>query len=482
MDTQRLSMMTDLYEFIMCAGYYSSGKSDSTAYFDLFFRSVPDGGAYAVAAGLEQVCDYISSFGFDSTDIDFLRENGIGDRYFLEYLSAVRFSGDIYAVPEGTVVFPNEPILTLRAPICEAQLAETALLNIIGHQTLIATKAARMAYAANGRHLIELGARRAHGPDAAVYGARAAYIGGSSASSCTLASQRYGIPCTGTMAHSWVQAFDCEYEAFCAYLRTHPKSPTLLVDTYDTLGSGVPAACEAIRDILLPQGIRKAAIRIDSGDISRLSKKTREMLDRSGLYDCEIIVSGSLDEYKIQELCRDNAPIDAFGVGQSLITSESSPVFSGVYKLAALEQSGEITPRIKLSESIGKSSLPGVKRTLRYYGADSKAVADEVILADETLPYGKHTIFHPQMPWKSKTLNSYSVRELLVPIYIGGKRVYELPSVEQIKQYCICEKQTLRDELMRLNEPGEYFVDLSERLWELTRRMTGQRRSDFFLV
>ncbi|MBQ7821772.1 MAG: nicotinate phosphoribosyltransferase [Clostridia bacterium] len=481
MDTQKLSMISDFYEFIMGRGYFCSQKADRYAYFDLYFRRVPDGGGYAVAAGLEQVCEYIDSMRFDADDLDFLRERGIDDEDFLRYLSHFRFTGDIFAVPEGTVVFPNEPILTVRAPMIEAQLIETALLLMINHQSLIATKASRMSYAARGKPVLELGARRAHGADAALLGARAAYIGGSHATSCTLAAKLYGIPSVGTMAHSWIQMFDCEYEAFCAHLRQNPYNATLLVDTYDTLGSGMPAACEAIRDVLLPRGITKASVRLDSGDIEYLSKKARAMLDLSGLAECGITVSNSLDEYKISRLCAERAPIDSFGAGESLITSKSSPVFGGVYKLAAVEDGGVILPKIKLSESVSKISVPGVKKLLRFYDTDGKAVADEILLSDEPIPYGSHTIFDPEATWKTKTLVNYSVRELLVPIYLGGERIYELPDVGSIKSYCEREKATLWSEIRRLESPHIYYVDLSERLWTLKRRMTGQRRSEFFL-
>lgn len=481
MNVQKLSMIADFYEFTMCRGYFSLGKADKYAYFDLYFRRVPDGGGYAIAAGLEQVCKYIDNLSFDNDDIDFLRERGICDEDFLSYLSNFRFSGDIFAVPEGTVVFPNEPILTVRAPIIEAQLIETALLLMINHHSLIATKASRIAHAASGKPILELGARRAHGADAALLGARAAYIGGSAATSCTLAAKLYGIPSVGTMAHSWIQMFECEYEAFCAHLRLNPYNATLLVDTYDTLGSGIPAACEAIRDVLLPRGITKAAVRLDSGDIEYLSKKSREMLDMAGLAECSITVSNSLDEYKISRLCSANVPIDSFGVGESLITAKSSPVFGGVYKLAAVEEGGVTVPKIKLSENVSKISVPGVKKVLRYYDSDGKAVADELMLSDEPIPYGNHTIFDPEATWKTKTLMNYSVRELLVPIYIGGERIYELPDVRNIKSYCEREKATLWSEIRRLEGPHIYYVDLSERLWTLKRRMTGQRRSEFFL-
>ena len=481
MEINKLSMISDFYEFLMCRGYLNSGKSTRYAYFDLFFRRVPDKGGFAVAAGLEQICEYIDNLHFESDDIDFLRERGIDDEDFLNYLANFRFSGDIFAVPEGTVVFPNEPILTVRAPITEAQLIETALLLIINHQSLIATKASRMSYAAGTKPILEMGARRAHSPDAAVYGARAAYIGGSHATSCTLAAKRYNIPHVGTMAHSWVQMFDCEYEAFCAYLRQNPYNAILLVDTYDTLGSGIPAASEAIRDILLPRGITKAGVRLDSGDIEYLSKKARAMLDMSGLRECNITVSNSLDEYKIKSLCASGAPIDSYGVGESLICAKSEPVFGGVYKLAAIEEGGVCIPKIKLSESVGKISVPGAKKVLRYYNSDGKAIADEILLSEETVPYGAHTIFDPEATWKTKTLVNYSVRELLVPIYINGERIYELPDVSSIKSYCEKEKSSLWSEIRRLESPHIYYVDLSERLWTLKRRMTGQRRSEFFI-
>ncbi len=481
MDLNKLSMIADFYEFVMCRGYMNTQKAGRYAYFDLFFRRVPDHGGFAIAAGLEQVCEYIDNLHFNKDDLDFLKDRGIDDEDFLSYLAAFRFTGDIFAVPEGTAVFPNEPILTVRAPIIEAQLIETALLLIINHQSLIATKASRMSYAAGGKPILELGARRAHGADAALYGARAAYIGGSHATSCTLAAKKYNIPHVGTMAHSWVQMFDCEYEAFCAYLKQNPHNATLLVDTYDTLGSGMPAASEAIRDVLLPRGITKAAVRLDSGDIEYLSKKAREMLDMAGLAECTITASNSLDEYKISRLCAAGAPIDAYGVGESLICAKSDPVLGGVYKLAAIDEDGVNVPKIKLSENVSKISVPGAKKVLRFYDSDGKAVADELLLSDEPVPFGKHTIFDPNATWKTKTLINYSVRELLVPIYINGERIYELPGVSSIKSYCEREKSTLWSEIRRLEFPHIYYVDLSERLWTLKRRMTGQRRSEFFI-
>ena len=474
---KKLSLIADLYEFIMSGCYFKAGKSDVFATFDLYFRQNPDKGGYAVAAGLENVCDFIDSLRFDGDDIDYLRKIGISDESFLKYLSDFRFTGDIYSVKEGTLVFPNEPILVVRAPIIEAQLIETALLQIINHQTLIATKASRMAYASKGTSVFELGARRAHGSDAAIYGARSAYIGGCSATSCTLAGKLFDLPLVGTMGHSFVQLFDCEYEAFCAYLKNSSEKATLLVDTYDTLNSGIPAAIEAICDI----GANNSAIRLDSGDVLELSRKARIMLDNAGLNNCKIVVSGSLDEYKIDSLVKVGAPIDGFGVGESLICAKTDPVLGGVYKLSAVENEGIITPKIKLSESAGKASLPGAKRVLRYYDKDGRAIADEILLTDEPVPQGEHTIFDSDDTSKTKTIKNYTARELLVPVYKNGVRIYESPTAKEIKCYAEKEKETLWSDILKLDSPEKYYVDLSEKLWLLKRKMTGQRRSDFFM-
>ncbi len=413
-------MLCDFYELTMGNGYYRNGFYKRNVYFDVFFRNVPDGGGFAIAAGLEQIVEYIQQLHFSDDDIAYLRSKGIFDEGFLNYLKNFKFHGDIYAVPEGTPVFPGEPLLTVRAPAIEAQLIETYLLLEINHQSLIATKANRIVRAAQGRAVLEFGSRRAQGADGAVIGARAAYIGGVAGTACTLTDVLYGVPAGGTMAHSWVQMFPSEYEAFKAYCETYPDNPTLLVDTYNTLKSGIPNAIRVFKEILLPRGITNFAIRLDSGDISYLSKKARKMLDEAGLPNCKITASNSLDEYLIRDLMMQGAQVDTFGVGERLITSKSNPVFGGVYKLAAIEDDeGNIIPKIKVSENTAKITNPHFKRLYRLYDRESgKALADELTLRDEVIdPTKPHVIFDPNATWKTKELTDFTVRELQVPIF-----------------------------------------------------------------
>ncbi len=469
MDTGNLAMLCDFYELTMANGYFKNGFYKKTTYFDLFFRTVPDGGGFAIAAGLEQVADYIKNLHFSDDDIGFLRSKNLFDEGFLEYLKGFRFTGDIYAVPEGTPVFPNEPILTVKAPAIEAQLIETYLLLAVNHQSLIATKANRIVRAAQGKTVLEFGSRRAQGADGAVVGARAAYIGGCAGTACTLTDELFGVPAGGTMAHSWVQMFDSEYEAFKTYCEIYPNNATLLVDTYDTLKSGVPNAIRVFKEILVPKGITDFAIRLDSGDISYLSKKARKMLDEAGLESCRIVASNSLDEHLIRDLIMQGAKIDVFGVGERLITAKSAPVFGGVYKLVAVENDeGEIIPKIKVSENTAKITNPHFKRLYRFYDNESgKAIADELCVWDERINSSEpHTIFDPNAVWKTKTLTDYTVRELQVPVFKEGKCVYELPSLNEIKAYCEKQLKTLWDEVKRFENPHTYYVDLSRRLWE----------------
>ena len=382
------------------------------------------------------------------------------------------FSGDIYAVREGTPIFPGEPILTVRAPALEAQLVETYVLLALNHQTMIATKASRIVRAAQGRAVLEFGSRRAQGADAAIIGARAAYIGGCAGTACTLTDKMYGVPAGGTMAHAWVQMFDSEYEAFKAYCEVYPDNATLLVDTYNTLKSGVPNAIRVFKEMLVPKGITNFAIRLDSGDISYLSKKARKMLDDAGLPNCKITASNALDEHLIRDLVMQGAQIDTFGVGERLITSRSEPVFGGVYKLAAVENdAGEIIPKIKVSENTTKITNPGFKRVYRYYDKDSgKALADEICLRDETIDFEQpHDIFDPNATWKVKTLDNYVVRDLLEPIFKNGELVYQLPELKEIQAYCKAQQDTLWDEVKRFENPHKYYVDLSWKLWTLKR-------------
>ena len=463
------TLLCDFYELTMANGYFELGKGDEIAYFDVFFRKVPDGGGFAIAAGLEQVIEYIKNLKFTADDIEFLRGKGIFSEGFLAYLSDFRFTGDIFAVPEGTPIFPGEPIMTVRAPSIEAQFIETFVLLCLNHQSLIATKANRVVRAAQGRPVMEFGSRRAQGADGAVLGARAAYIGGCAATACTISDRDYAIPATGTMAHSWVQMFDTEYEAFEAYCRMYPQNATLLVDTYDVLRSGVPNAIRAFKEILLPQGITKCGIRLDSGDITYLSKKARKMLDEAGLYDCKIVVSNSLDENIIRDIIQQGAKIDSFGVGERLITAKSNPVFGGVYKLVAKEEGGEIVPKIKISENPEKITNPHFKKVYRIFDNESGiAIADLLCVHDEVLdPTAPLELFDPIETWKKKTVTDYTLRELLVPVFKNGECVYELPHISDIRSYCMNEVEHLWDEVKRFENPHRYYVDLSRRLWDV---------------
>ena len=466
---QNMTMLCDFYELTMGNGYLQAGYGDRITYFDLFFRQVPDGGGFAIAAGLEQVVDYIKGLHFEEEDIAYLRGRGIFCEEFLNYLKDFKFTGDIWAVPEGTPVFPREPLITVRAPAIQAQLVETYLLLAVNHQSLIATKASRIVRAARGRAVMEFGSRRAQGADAAILGARAAYIAGCSGTACTISDQCYGVKALGTMAHSWVQMFDSEYEAFRTYCELYPTNAVLLVDTYDTLRSGIPHAIRAFNEVLRPQGITKCGIRLDSGDMSYLTQKARKMLDEAGWPGCTITCSNSLDEYLIKDLLLQGACIDSFGVGERLITARSEPVFGGVYKLVAVERNGEIVPKIKVSENVIKITVPHFKKIYRFYGRDNgKALADYMCLRDETVDdSGTLDIFDPDATWKRKTLYDFEARELLKPIFLGGELVYELPTLEEIRTYCAEQLDTLWDEVKRFENPHNYYVDLSQKLWDI---------------
>jgi nicotinate phosphoribosyltransferase len=464
------TMLCDFYELTMANGYLKNGMSNDITYFDVFYRNVPDNGGFAIAAGLEQVIDYIQNLHFDEEDIAYLRSKNCFDETFLEYLKNFRFTGDIYAVPEGTPIFPNEPILTVRAPAIEAQFVETFILLTLNHQSLIATKANRVVRAANGRVVSEFGSRRAQGADGAIYGARAAYIGGCDATACTISDQLFGVPATGTMAHSWIQMFDDEYTAFKTYCELYPHSATLLVDTYNTLKSGVPNAIKAFKEVLVPKGITNFAIRLDSGDITYLSRKARKMLDDAGLHNCKIVASNSLDEYIIRDLIIQGAQVDIFGVGEKLITSKSSPVFGAVYKLVAKEdKSGNVIPKIKISENVAKITNPHFKKVYRLYEKESnKAIADLLCVYDEVIDETKPLeIFDPIATWKRKTVEDFYAVELLVPIFKGGKLVYQKPSLKDIQTYCSNQIDTLWDEIKRFENPHNYYVDLSQQLWDI---------------
>ncbi len=478
---RNLTMLCDFYELTMANGYLKCGKADEISYFDVFFRSVPDGGGYAVAAGLEQIIDYVKNLHFDEEDIEYLRGKGIFDEQFLDYLRNFRFTGDMWAMPEGTVIFPNEPIITVRAPAPEAQFIETYLLLTINHQSLVATKSSRIVRAADGRAISEFGSRRAHNADAAILGARAAYIGGVNGTACTATDELYGVPATGTMAHSWVQMFDTEYEAFRTYCELYPESATLLVDTYNVLKSGIPNAIRAFREVLLPKGIKKCAIRLDSGDITYLSKKARKMLDDAGFDYCKILVSNSLDEYLIRDMIRQGAAVDAFGVGERLITSKSSPVFGGVYKLVAVEdKEGNIIPKIKISENVAKITIPHFKNVYRLFSKETgKAIADLITLHDEIIDDKQPLeIFDPSYTWKRKTLTDYYARPLLKQIFKNGECIYKNPPIEATREYCLLQLHSLWDEVLRFENPHTYYVDLSQRLWDERQKLLSKHSAN----
>lgn len=472
---QNCTMLCDFYQLTMGNGYFRTRHADRIAYFDVFFRRVPDGGGHAICAGLEQVINYIQGLRFSEEDIHYLRSKGIFGEDFLQYLRDFRFTGDIWAVPEGTPVFPSEPLITVRAPAIQAQLIETMLLLLVNHQSLIATKANRIVRAAQGRAISEFGSRRAQGASGAVLGARAAYIGGCAGTACVLADELYGVPATGTMAHSWVQMFDTELEAFESYCRTYPDSSTLLVDTYNVLKSGVPNAIKAFDNVLRPLGKRPRGIRLDSGDIAYLSIEARKMLDEAGYPDCRIVASNSLDEHIITDLLHQGAKIDLFGVGERLITASSEPVFGGVYKLAAVEENDVITPKIKISENVSKITNPHFKKLYRLYSKQTgKAIADQLCVHDETIDETKPlTIFDPDFTWKKKRLTDFTARELQVQIFRGGELVYEKPSLEEIRAYCAQQLDTLWDEVLRFENPHNYYVDLSKKLWNIKQELLG---------
>ena len=469
-DKLNLTMLCDFYELTMGNGYFEKGYKDRITYFDLFFRRCPDGGGFAIAAGLEQIIQYIQELRFDPQDIEYLRGRKIFTEDFLAYLADFKFTGDIWAVPEGTVVFPQEPIITVRAPAIEAQLIETYLLLCVNHQSLIATKANRVVRAAQGRTVLEFGSRRAQGADAAMLGARAAYIGGCHGTACTISDQLFGVRAGGTMAHAWVQMFDTEYEAFKAYVEMYPTNATLLVDTYNTLKSGVPNAIRVFNEVLKPMGITKCGIRLDSGDMAYLTQKARKMLDEAGWTECQISVSNSLDEYIIQDVLRQGAQIDMFGVGERLITARSEPVFGGVYKLVAVEhEDGTLQPTIKISENVGKIATPHYKELYRFIGNDTgKAIADYLCVHDEVVDDSKDIeIFDPDATWKTKVVYNYTAKELQVPIFKEGKLVYKCPTLEEIRTYCMEQVDMLWDEIKRFDNPQNYYVDLSQKLWDI---------------
>lgn len=464
-----MTMLTDFYELTMANGYLRSGMKDVIGYFDAFFRKVPDDGGFAIMAGLEQIVDYMENLHFTDEDIEYLRGKGIFSEEFLEYLRDFEFACDVWAIEEGEVIFPNEPVIKVKGPIIQAQFIETTILLQFNHQSLIATKASRIVRASKGRAVMEFGSRRAHGADAAINGARAAYIAGCAGTACTISDVAYGVPAVGTMAHSWVQLFDSELDAFKAYAREYPQNCVLLVDTYNTLKSGVPNAIKAFDEVLAPMGYRPKGIRIDSGDISYLAGKAREMLDAAGYTDCTICASNSLDEYIIREMLHNGAALDSFGVGERLITAASDPTFGGVYKLAAIDRDGVHTPKIKLSDNVSKLTWPGNKEVWRLFDRETgKAIADVVTLADEVIDDTKpYEIFDAEFTWKRKICENFRAKRMLKPIFVAGKKVYECPSMEEIRTRCKESIDTLWKEVTRFENPHEYYVDYSQPLWDL---------------
>lgn len=471
---KNLTMLTDFYEMTMANGYLANGYRDTIAYFDMFFRRVPNDGGFAIMAGVQQLVDYLNQLVFTPEDIAYLRSTGIFNDEFLDYLSDFKFCCDIWAIPEGTPIFPGEPIVTVRGPVIQAQLIETMLLLTINHQSLIATKANRIVRAAQGRAVMEFGSRRAQGPDGAIYGARAAFIGGCCGTACTICDRDFSIPALGTMAHSWVQLFDSELDAFRAYAEQYPSSCTLLVDTYNVLKSGIPNAIKVFNEVILPRGFRPAGIRIDSGDITYLSRKARKMLDDAGFPDCKICASNSLDEYIIRDMLVQGACVDSFGVGERLITAAPEPVFGGVYKLSGVENpDGSVTPKIKISENVAKITTPCFKGLWRLFDRETgKALADVITLhgeiIDDTKPY---EIFDPDHVWKRKTLTNFRAVRLQKKLFEGGRCLAEERDLREIQSYCATQVDTLWDEVKRFENPHQYYVDLSPELWKIKNRL-----------
>lgn len=473
-----MTMLTDFYEITMSNGYFEHGMKDKIACFDMFFRKVPDNGGYAIIMGIEQLIDYIENLKFSDADIEYLRGRNIFSEEFLKYLKNFKFTSDVWAIEEGTPIFPHEPIVKVIGPAIEVQFVETMVLLTINHQSLIGTKTNRIVRAAKGRPVMEFGSRRAQGTSGAIDGARAAYIAGCSGTACTISDVLYKTPALGTMAHSWIQMFPTEYDAFKAYAETYPDNCVLLIDTYNVLKSGLPNAIKVFKEYLIPNGYLGGGVRIDSGDITYLTKKVRERLDAEGLQNIKIVVSNSLDEYIIRDLLTQGAEIDSFGVGERLITSKSEPVFGGVYKLASVFENGVEIPKIKLSENVEKITTPCSKRVVRFYSKESdKAIADVLMLADEPLPDGSdYEIFDPQHTWKRKTVTNYYVKDLLVPIFKGGKCVYTSPDINSLREYCKKQVDTLWDEVKRFENPHDYYVDLSPKLWEIKNRLLNEHK------
>ena len=473
-----LTMLTDFYEITMSNGYFEHGLKDKIACFDMFFRRVPDNGGFAIMMGLEQLIDYIKNLRFDEEDIEYLRSKNMFSEEFLDYLSDFKFSCDVWAIEEGTPIFPHEPIVKVIGPAIEAQFIETMVLLTINHQSLIGTKTNRIVRAAQGRAVMEFGSRRAQGPHGAINGARAAYIAGCAGTACTISDIMYNTPALGTMAHSWIQMFPTEYDAFLAYAKTYPSNCTLLIDTYNVLNSGLPNAIKVFKEYLIPNGYTSGGVRIDSGDITYLTKKVRKALDEEGLENIKIVVSNSLDEYIIRDLMTQGACIDSFGVGERLITSKSEPVFGGVYKLASVFEDDTEIPKIKLSENVEKITTPCSKKVVRLYSNDSgKAIADVLMLANEKIPSGEdYEIFDQAHTWKRKIVKDYTAKDLLVKIFDKGKCVYNSPMIDDIRNYCKEQVDTLWDEVKRFENPHDYYVDLSPDLWEIKNKLLNEHK------
>ncbi len=481
-DGRNLTLLMDFYELTMGNGYFTNGMKDKTAYFDMYFRRVPDGGGYCIMAGVDQLMDYISNIHFSQEDVEYLRSLGLFGEEFLKFLKDFKFSCDVWAVPEGYPVFPNEPLVTVRGPVIEAQFIETMILLTINHQTLIATKSMRIVKSAAGRPVMEFGSRRAQGYDGATFGARAAIIGGCIGTANTLAGMLFDVPVLGTMAHSWIQIFDSEYDAFRAYAETYPDNCTLLIDTYNTLKSGVVNAIKVFNDVIVPRGFRPKGVRIDSGDITYLTKEVRRILDEAGFSDVKILVSNSLDEFVIRDVISQGAVIDSFGVGERLITAKSEPVFGGVYKLVAVnDDDGNPVPRIKLSDNEEKITTPGFKKILRFFSkSDNMAMADVIAHRDEVVDESKpYVIFDPIFTWKRKTLRNFYVKELQVQLFDSGKKVYDSPTVNEIKKTAHEESSKFWDEIRRLESPHTYYVDLSEKLWTTKQTLLRKVHDEF---
>ncbi len=468
-----LTMLVDLYELTMANGMLKSGEKDTIVYFDMFFRRVPDGGGYAIVAGIHQLIEYLENLEFSAEDITYLKSLNLFSDEFIDYLENFKFSCDVWAIPEGTPIFPKEPIITVRGPVIEAMMIETTLLLLVNHQSLIATKSNRIVRAAEGCPVVEFGARRAQGASAAVFGSRASFIGGCLGTSNLEASKLYGITPYGTMAHSWIQMFNDEYEAFAAYAKHYPDNCVLLIDTYNVLKSGIPNAIKVFNEILAPLGCRPKGVRIDSGDITYLSKKTRKILDDAGYQDCKILASNSLDEYIIRDMRNQGAMVDNYCVGERLITAASEPVFGGVYKLAAVETDGKIVPRIKISENVDKITIPGFKSVWRLFDKETnKAIADVITLKNEKIDSDKpYELFDPQHTWKRKTVTNFVAKELRIKLFDKGKKVYDSPTVSEIQKYCLGQIETMWEEVLRLENPHKYYVDLSQDLWDLRHDM-----------